>query len=123
MYVLNYNGKSKKFTTIPTIKEVEDFTGNLISFGLYDSIITNKLAHGMSGTYSLVKLPTVEQLNESWNSFLKEGIYLDQRYGQWHYNLHKHEVGNSYNIERPYTAYQILYDDIVNNGSDSEDSK
>lgn len=53
MYVLNYNGKSKKFTTIPSIKEVEDFTGNLISFGLYDSIITNKIAHGMSGTYYL----------------------------------------------------------------------
>ena len=76
MYVLNYNGKSKKFTTIPTIKEVEDFTGNLISFGLYDSIINNKIAHGMSGTYSLVKLPTVEQLNESWESFLKEESIL-----------------------------------------------
>ena len=122
MYVLNYNGKSKKFTTIPTIKEVEDFTGNLISFGLYDSIITNKIAHGMSGTYSLVKLPTIEQLNESWDSFLKEGIYIDQRYGQWHYNLYKHEVGNSYNIERPYKAYQVLYDDIVNS-DDVEESK
>ena len=122
MYVLNYNGKSKKFTTKPTIKEVEDFTGNLISFGLYDSIINNKIAHGMSGTYSLVKLPTIEQLNESWNSFLKEGIYLDQRYGQWHYNLYKHEVGNSYNIERPYKAYQVLYDDIVNSG-DVEESE
>ena len=45
--------------------------------------------------------PTLEQLNESWDSFLK--------------------VGNSYNIERPYKAYQVLYDDIVNNGDDSED--
>lgn len=67
--------------------------------------------------------PTIEQLNESWESFLKEGIYIDQRYGQWHYNLYKHEVGNSYNIERPYKAYQVLYDDIVNNGGDSEESK
>ena len=31
------------------------------------------------------------------------------------------KVGNSYNIERPYKAYQVLYDDIVNNGDDSED--
>ena len=122
MYVLNYNGKSKKFTTTPTIKEVEDFTGNLISFGLYDSIITNKIAYGMSGTYSLVKLPTIEQLNESWDSFLKDGIYTDQRFGQWYYNLYKHEVGNSYNIERPYKAYQVLYDDIVNSGN-IEDSE
>ena len=62
------------------------------------------------------------KLNESWESFLKEGIYIDQRYGQWHYNLYKHEVGNSYNIERPYKAYQVLYDDIVNSGN-IEDSE
>ena len=67
--------------------------------------------------------PTLDQLNESWYIFLKEGIYLDQRFGQWCYNLYKHEVGNSYNIEHTYTAYQVLYDDIVNNGSDSEESK
>ena len=66
--------------------------------------------------------PTIEQLNESWDSFLKEGIYLDQRFGQWYYNLYKHEVGNSYNIERPYTAYQVLYDDIIS-GDDSDDSE
>ena len=66
--------------------------------------------------------PTIEQLNESWDSFLEEGIYIDQRFGQWHYNLYKHEVGNSYNIERPYKAYQVLFDDIVNSG-DVEENK
>lgn len=24
--------------------------------------------------------PTIEQLNESWDSFLKHGIYIDQRF-------------------------------------------
>lgn len=55
-----------------------------------------------------MKTPTVEQLQESWNDFLKEGIYQDQRFGQWFYNQYEYEVDNSYNIERPYRAYEVL---------------
>ena len=56
-----------------------------------------------------MKTPTVEQLQESWNDFLKEGIYQDQRFGQWFYNQYEYEVDNSYNIERPYRAYEVLF--------------
>lgn len=56
-----------------------------------------------------MKTPTVEQLQESWNDFLKEGIYQDQRFGQWFYNQYEYEVDNSYNIERPYKAYEMLF--------------
>lgn len=56
-----------------------------------------------------MKTPTVEQLQESWNDFLKEGIYQDQRFGQWFYNQFEYEVDNSYNIERPYRAYEVLF--------------
>lgn len=45
--------------------------------------------------------PSIKELNESWDSFLKVGIYQDQRFGQWFYNQYEYEVGNSYNIERP----------------------
>lgn len=57
--------------------------------------------------------PTIKQLNDSWESFLKSGIYQDQRFGQWFYNDHKYEVGNSYNMERPYQVYQLLYNDLA----------
>ena len=56
-----------------------------------------------------MKTPTIEQLQESWNDFLKEGIYQDQRFGQWFYNQYEYEVDNSYNIERPYKAYEVLF--------------
>lgn len=59
------------------------------------------------------KKPTIKQLNDSWNSFLKVGIYQDQRFGQHFYNQFEYEVDNSYNIERPYQAYQVLYNDLV----------
>lgn len=56
----------------------------------------------------LNKKPSIEQLNQSWESFLKVGIYQDQRFGQWFYNEHGYEVDNSYNVERPYKAYELL---------------
>ena len=62
-----------------------------------------------------MKTPTVEQLQESWNDFLKEGIYQDQRFGQWFYNQYEYEVDNSYNIERPYKAYEVLFKSLTNN--------
>ena len=60
-----------------------------------------------------MKTPTVEQLQESWNDFLKEGIYQDQRFGQWFYNQYEYEVDNSYNIERPYKAYEVLFNSLT----------
>lgn len=57
--------------------------------------------------------PTIKQLNDSWESFLKLGIYQDQRFGQQFYNEYSFEVENSYNIERPYLAYQVLYAALV----------
>ena len=117
MYLLKYeslgNVKTTKFKDIPKIREVEDVTGNLVSFSLYEKLIETGVVNGMDGTYRLVKLPTIKQLNESWESFLKLGIYQDQRFGQWFYNDHKFEVGNSYNMERPYSAYQVLYAALV----------
>ena len=113
MYLLKYESlgrvKTAKFKDTPKIREVEDSTGNLVSFGLYEKLIETGVANGMDGTYKLNKIPTISQLNDSWESFLKLGIYEDQRFGQWFYNDHKFEVGNSYNMERPYLAYQVLY--------------
>ena len=60
-----------------------------------------------------MKTPTVEQLQESWNDFLKVGIYQDQRFGQWFYNQYEYEVDNSYNIERPYKAYEVLFNSLT----------
>lgn len=60
-----------------------------------------------------MKTPTVKQLQDSWNDFLKVGIYQDQRFGQWFYNQYQYEVGNSYNIERPYTAYKLLFNSLT----------
>lgn len=60
-----------------------------------------------------MKTPTVEQLQDSWNDFLKEGIYQDQRFGQWFYNQYQYEVSNSYNIERPYEAYELLFNSLT----------
>lgn len=59
------------------------------------------------------KLPTIEQLNSAWEDFLKVGIYEDQSFGQAFYNEYGYEVGNSYGIERPYQAYQLLYNSLV----------
>lgn len=60
-----------------------------------------------------MKTPTIEQLQESWNDFLKAGIYQDQRFGQWFYNQYEYEVDNSYNIERPYRAYEVLFNSLT----------
>ena len=60
-----------------------------------------------------MKTPTIEQLQESWNDFLKAGIYQDQRFGQWFYNQYEYEVDNSYNIERPYKAYEVLFNSLT----------
>lgn len=57
--------------------------------------------------------PTIKQLNDSWESFLKLGIYQDLRFGQQFYNEYNFEINNSYNIERPYLAYQVLYEALV----------
>ena len=61
----------------------------------------------------LMKTPTVKQLQQSWNDFLKVGIYEDQRFGQWFYNQYSYEVGNSYNIEHPCEAYQVLFNSLT----------
>ena len=61
----------------------------------------------------LMKTPTVKQLQQSWNDFLKVGIYQDQRFGQWFYNQYNYEVNNSYNIERPDVAYQVLFNSLT----------
>ena len=117
MYLLKYESlgrvKTAKFKDTQKIREVEDSTGNLVSFGLYEKLIETGVANGMDGTYKLNKIPTIKQLNDSWESFLKLGIYEDQRFGQWFYNDYEFEVGNSYNIERPYLAYQVLYAALV----------
>lgn len=60
-----------------------------------------------------MKTPTVKQLQQSWNDFLKVGIYEDQRFGQYFYNQYNYEVDNSYNIERPYEAYQLLFNSLT----------
>lgn len=57
--------------------------------------------------------PTIKQLDDCWNDFLKVAIYQDQRFGQYFYNEYDFEVGNSYNIERPFQAYQVLYEALV----------
>lgn len=62
--------------------------------------------------------PTVEQLQQSWDEYLKVGIYQDQRFGQWFYNQYDYEVGNSYNIERPYQAYEVLYESLSDSGQE-----
>ena len=69
-----------------------------------------------------MKTPTVEQLQESWNDFLKEGIYQDQRFGQWFYNQYEYEVDNSYNIERPYKAYEVLLESLTDNADNDSDN-
>lgn len=61
-----------------------------------------------------MKTPTVKQLQQSWNDFLKVGIYQDRCFGQWFYNQYNYEVGNSYNVERPYEAYQLLFNSLTN---------
>ena len=62
-----------------------------------------------------MKKPTVEQLQQSWEEYLKVGIYTYQRFGQWFYNQYDYEVGNSYHIERPYQAYEVLYESLSSN--------
>ena len=57
--------------------------------------------------------PTVKQLQQSWNDFLKVGIYQGQRFGQWFYNQYNYEVNNSCNIERPDEAYQVLFNSLT----------
>ena len=57
--------------------------------------------------------PTVKQVQQSWNDFLKVGIYQDQRFGQWFYNQYSYEVNNSYNIERPDEAYRVLFNSLT----------
>lgn len=67
----------------------------------------------MNSVNKLTKLPTIEQLNNAWEYFLKVGIYDDLRFGQAFYNEYDYEVDNSYWIERPYQAYQLLYNSLV----------
>ena len=118
MYKLTYEqlGKPlqvKTFKELPKIREVEEATGNLLSFGLYDTLCTKGSVYGMNGAYSLCKIPTIEQLDEAWKDFLSVAIYQDLRFGQHFYNEYNFEINNSYNIERPYLAYQVLYEALV----------
>ena len=60
-----------------------------------------------------MKTPTVQQLQDSWKDFLEVGIYQDQRFSQWFYNQYDFEIGNSYHIERPYEAYELLFNSLT----------
>ena len=118
MYKLTYEQLGKPlqvatFKELPKIREVELATGNLVSFGLYDKLCDKGFASGMSGTYSLIKIPTIKQLDEAWKDYLSVAIYQDLRFGQYFYNEYNFEINNSYNIERPYLAYQVLYEALV----------
>lgn len=57
--------------------------------------------------------PTIEDLNKCWQDYLSVAIYQDQRFGQHFYNEYNFEVGDSYNIEQPYLAYQVLYEALI----------
>ena len=57
--------------------------------------------------------PTIEQLGECWEDWLKVGVYEDQRFGQYFYNRYQWEVDNSYNVERPRKAYEMLWQSLI----------
>ena len=57
--------------------------------------------------------PTIEQLGECWEDWLKVGVYEDQRFGQYFYNRYQWKVDNSYNVERPREAYEMLWQSLL----------
>ena len=57
--------------------------------------------------------PTIEQLDECWEDWLKVSVYEDQRFGQYFYNRYQWEVDNSYTVERPRKAYEMLWQSLL----------
>lgn len=117
MYKLTFNelGKHKEatFNKLPTLLEIQRSLDVGISSESYETLIEQGWIVTMFARYELNKVPSIDELNEAWKDFLSVAIYEDQRFGQYFYNEYKFEVENSYNIERPYLAYQVLYAALV----------
>ena len=120
MFKLTYEksgqaSKSVDFENFPSINEVEQVSGVPISHIFYNRLKDRTWVYGESGNYNILEftIPTVHQLQQIWNDWLKVGVYEDQRFGQYVYNAFNYEVGNSYNIEDAQEAYNLLFNSIT----------
>lgn len=103
------------FENFPSIQEVEQVSGIPMSQTFYNRLKNRGWVSGESGHYTVLEfqVPTVHQLQQIWNDWLKVGVYEDQRFGQYVYNKFNYEVGNSYNIEDAQEAYNLIFNSIT----------
>ena len=117
MYKLTFNelGKNKEaiFKGVPTMIDIQEKLNVAITPDTYENLVSEGQARTMFALYKLTPVPTIKQLDEAWKDFLSVAIYQDLRFGQYFYNEYNFEINNSYNIERPYLAYQVLYEALV----------
>ena len=55
----------------------------------------------------------IEQLDTAWNLYHTDGIFKDQRFGQYIYNNYGLEVDNSFYIEDNDLVYEMLFNYIL----------
>ena len=103
------------FENFPSIQEVEQISGIPMSQTFYNRLKNRGWVSGESGHYTVLEfqVPTIHQLQQTWNDWLKVGVYEDQRFGQYVYNKFNYEVGNSYNIEDAQEAYNLIFNSIT----------
>ena len=89
------------FENFPSIQEVEQISGIPMSQTFYNRLKNRGWVSGESGHYTVLEfqVPTIHQLQQTWNDWLKVGVYEDQRFGQYVYNKLNYEEENRYNIE------------------------
>lgn len=107
--------RSITFENFPSIQEVEQVSGVPLSQNFYNRLRDSTWVVGESGNYSIIEftIPTVKQLQQIWDDWMKVGVYEDQRFGQYVYNAFNYEVGNSYNIEDAQEVYNLIFNSIT----------
>mgnify|MGYP000046986739 FL=1 len=59
---------------------------------------------------------TIETLDKAWIDYhtdKTDGIFQDQRFGQYFFNRYDLEVGNSFYIEDNDLVYELLFNHII----------
>lgn len=56
----------------------------------------------------------IKQLQQAWIDYHKTAFYEGLRFGQYIFNEHGYEVGNSYTIGYPSEAYNLLFEALTN---------
>lgn len=104
-----------KTTNFPTREEIIQLCGVAPTDSAMLEFKTKKHFSGIFNFYEIEEFqtPTVKQLHQIWNDWIKVGVYEDQRFGQYVYNAFNYEVCNSYNIEDAQEAYNLIFNSIT----------